>query len=128
RRLAFTPPHLASPEARPPESQDRSGRGLPTRRRRGLDGSGRGRAGRGMSDEWWDRPSSPSNPRTLSTDLAGINEAMWYLRRSRYEILTYVIDGRLELVGHRADMFRAPDLRAMRDRLALETKGVVRPA
>ena len=69
-----------------------------------------------VTGEWWDRPSMPGAPRTLSTDLVGIREAMWFLRRSRFEVLSYAIAGDLELVGHRADMFRAPDLRAMRDR------------
>ena len=81
-----------------------------------------------MTGEWWDRPSTSQNPRALSTDLAGIREAMWFLRRSRFEVLSYAIAGDLELVGHRADMFRAPDLRAMRDRLNREKTGVMRSA
>ena len=68
--------------------------------------------------EWWDRPSTSQNPRTLSTDLVGIREAMWFLRRPRAEVMAYVVTGRLELVGHRADMFRAQDLRDLRAHLS----------
>ena len=76
--------------------------------------------------EWWDRPTTRGNPRALSTELVGIREAMWFLRRPRFEVLTYAIAGPLELVGHRHDMFRADDLRALAARLARETTGVVR--
>lgn len=77
-----------------------------------------------MTGEWWDRPSVAGNPRTLTTDLVGIREAMWYLRRPRHEVMTYVVTGRLELVGHRADMFRADDLRDLRAHLSQERSGL----
>ena len=79
-----------------------------------------------MTGEWWDRPSAPGNPRTLSTDLVGIRCAMWYLRRPRHEVMAYVVTGSLQLVGHRADMFRAQDLRDLRARLSQGWSG--RPA
>ena len=64
---------------------------------------------------WYDRPDG--RPRVLNADLVTIHGAMWFLRMSEADVLSHVARGHLSLVGHRSDMLRAHELRAVRERL-----------
>lgn len=79
-----------------------------------------------MSEEWWDRTDTVRLiPAGL--ELVGFRYGTWFLRRSPYQLLQHVIEGELAVVGHRHDMLRTTELRALRDRLHRETTtGVVR--
>jgi len=65
---------------------------------------------------WYDRPGD-GRPRVLTADLVTIRGAMWYLRLSEAQVLSHVIRGHLSLVGHRNDMLRSDELRALKPRL-----------